>query len=163
MNRVLATLATMVLAFVAAPASLAAATADSEDWPAASLSDSGLVAEKLAALATDIRAGKFVKIGSVLIARRGRLVYEEYFDGTVDSLRDTRSATKSVTDVLVGIAIDERKLSGVDGGKDRARLLQKSLAGVGQFNVPSNSVKKLSFVPRLKAGNCIACGGLSDV
>lgn len=114
MNRALTILATVVLALVAAPASVAAPTADSEDWPTASLSDSGLGAEKLAALATDVRAGKFVKIGSVLIARHGRLVYEEYFDGTADSLRDTRSATKSVTDMLVGIAIDERKLSGVD-------------------------------------------------
>ena len=52
-------------------------------------------------------------MGSVLIARHGRLVYEEYFDGGKDELRDTRSVTKSITDILIGIAIDEHKLSDV--------------------------------------------------
>ena len=66
------------------------------------------------ALDSDVRAGKFVKIGSVLVARHGKLVYEAYFDGDASTLRDTRSATKSITDVLVGIAIDEHKLNGVD-------------------------------------------------
>jgi CubicO group peptidase (beta-lactamase class C family) len=40
------------------------------------------------------------------------LAYEEYFEGRGESLRDTRSATKSITDILIGIAIDERKLGG---------------------------------------------------
>ncbi len=59
-----------------------------------------------------IREGAFAKIGSVLIARDGKTVYERYFDGDAATLRDTRSATKSITDILVGIAIDEHKLSG---------------------------------------------------
>ena len=61
-----------------------------------------------------IRSGEFKKIGSVLVARHGKLVYEGYFDGDASTLRDTRSATKSITDMLVGIAIGEKKLSGVD-------------------------------------------------
>ncbi|MBV9623563.1 MAG: serine hydrolase [Acidobacteria bacterium] len=65
-------------------------------------------------MATDIRGGRFQKIGSVLIARHGRLIYEAYFDGDRDSLRDTRSATKSITGMLVGIALGEKKLSGID-------------------------------------------------
>jgi len=84
------------------------------DWPLALAADSGLSQTKLEAMATDIRAGKFVKIGSVLVGRHGKLVYEGYFDGDAASLRDTRSATKSITDILVGIAIDEHKLTGVD-------------------------------------------------
>jgi CubicO group peptidase (beta-lactamase class C family) len=85
----------------------------------ASAADSGLAPETLAALAGDIRTGKYVQIGSVLIARHGRLAFEEYFDGGIDSLRDTRSATKSITGLLIGIAIDEHKLSGAD-----ARVLE---------------------------------------
>lgn len=112
--------ATLLLsALLAAPAFAGAQPADAGDWPRASLSDSGFAADKLATLAPDIHAGKFVKIGSVLIARHGRLIYEEYFDGGADTLRDTRSATKSITDILVGIAIDEKKLAGVD-----ARILE---------------------------------------
>jgi len=58
-----------------------------------------------------IRAGEFKKIGSVVAARHGKLVYEGYFDGDASTLRDTRSATKSITDILVGIAIGGKKLS----------------------------------------------------
>ena len=53
---------------------------------------------------SSIRSGDFKKIGSVLIARHGKPIYEAYFDGDASTLRDTRSATKSITDVLVGIA-----------------------------------------------------------
>lgn len=65
----------------------------------------------------------------MLIARHGKLVYESYFDGDAATLRDTRSATKSITDILVGIAIDEHKLSGVDAKilallPERARRVQ---------------------------------------
>jgi len=43
---------------------------------------------------------------SLLIVRRGKLVGEEYFNGNrVDSLNHLRSATKSVTALLVGIAV----------------------------------------------------------
>ena len=84
------------------------------DWPTASLADSGLSDARLRSLDAAIRSGEFKKIGSVLIARHGKLVYASYFDGDAATLHNTRSATKSTTDVLIGIAIDEHKLSGVD-------------------------------------------------
>jgi CubicO group peptidase (beta-lactamase class C family) len=84
------------------------------DWPIASAADGGLSETKLRSLEAAIRAGEFKKIGSVLIARHGRLAYEGYFDGNAESLRDTRSATKTITGALVGVAIAERRLSGVD-------------------------------------------------
>jgi CubicO group peptidase (beta-lactamase class C family) len=78
---------------------------------------------------TAIRTGEFKKIGSVLVVRHGKLVFEAYFDGDAATLRDTRSATKSITDVLVGIAIGEKKLRGVDARvlallPERARKMQ---------------------------------------
>ena len=69
---------------------------------------------RLQEMESAMRSGEFKKIGSVLISKNGKLVYEGYFDGDASTLRDTRSATKSITDILVGIAIDEKKLSGVD-------------------------------------------------
>lgn len=106
--------ALLLAAWLAAPACPGEQPAEAGDWRTAAPSEKGVSAAKLAALAADIRAGKFVKIGSVLIARHGRLIDEQYFDGDADTLRDTRSATKSITDILVGIAIDESKLRGVD-------------------------------------------------
>src|ERR1700690_752820 len=89
----------------------------------------GLSGTRLRALDTAIRSGEFKKIGSVLVARHGKLVYEAYFDGDAATLRDTRSATKSITDVLLGIALDDHKLSGVDARilsllPERARKIQ---------------------------------------
>ncbi|MCV9928699.1 beta-lactamase family protein [Flavobacterium sp. LS1R49] len=47
-------------------------------------------------------------IHSVLIAKDNQLVYERYFNGyTRDSLHDSRSSFKSITSLLVGIAIDK--------------------------------------------------------
>jgi CubicO group peptidase (beta-lactamase class C family) len=85
--------------------------------------------KSLSEMENAIRSGAFKKIGSVLIAVDGKIIYESYFDGDASTLRDTRSATKSVTDVLVGIAIDEKKLSGVNAKvltllPERARKMQ---------------------------------------
>lgn len=89
----------------------------------------GLSADSFTAMEKAIRSGEFKKIGSVLVARHGKLVYEGYFEGDAASLRDTRSATKSITDILVGIAIAEKKLSGVEARvlsflPERARKMQ---------------------------------------
>jgi CubicO group peptidase (beta-lactamase class C family) len=85
-----------------------------DGWTTATASSAGLSSTRLQAMEAAIRSGEFKKIGSVLIARHGKLVYENYFDGTdTAALRDTRSATKSVTDILVGIAIEKGQLPGV--------------------------------------------------
>jgi len=98
-------------------------------WPVSTPESAGLATKPLADMEAAVRAGDFKKIGSVLIARHGKLVYEAYFDGDATTLRDTRSATKSITDALIGIAIDQKKLSGVDARvlsllPERARKLQ---------------------------------------
>lgn len=86
-----------------------------DGWQTAAASSAGLSTERLQAMEKAIRTGEYKKIGSILVARHGKLVYEGYFDGSdASALRDTRSATKSVTDILVGIAIDKGLLSGVD-------------------------------------------------
>jgi CubicO group peptidase (beta-lactamase class C family) len=56
---------------------------------------------------------------SVVVLRDGRIVAERYYNGEgVDALHDVRSAGKSVTALLVGIAIDRGKLRSVDDSVD---------------------------------------------
>ncbi len=65
------------------------------------------------AMARAIRAGEFQRVTSVVVSRQGRVVYEGYFDdGGADAPRNTRSATKTVTGMLVGVAIDRGLLAG---------------------------------------------------
>jgi CubicO group peptidase (beta-lactamase class C family) len=86
-----------------------------DGWPTASVESVKLSAARLAAMDKAIRAGEFQKITSVLIARHGKLAYEAYFDDAgAAGFRNTRSATKTITGMLVGIAIDKGLLAGVD-------------------------------------------------
>jgi len=118
-----------LLVLLTSSLTLAQTNPQSLDLPKASTEDEGLSADKLASMAAAIRAGEFKKIGSVVVARHGKVVYEGYFDGDASTLRDTRSATKSITDILVGIAIGEKKLTGADARvlallPERARKMQ---------------------------------------
>jgi CubicO group peptidase (beta-lactamase class C family) len=83
-------------------------------WSVVSAEAVGLSVSHLQAMADAIDAGSFKKITSILIARQGKLAYERYFDGsTSSSLRNPRSVTKTVTSMLIGIAIDKGFLPGV--------------------------------------------------
>ena len=64
-------------------------------------------AASLDGVAPAVRAGTYQKITSVLVAQRGQLLLEQYSDeGGREALRNTRSATKTVTGMLVGAAVD---------------------------------------------------------
>lgn len=84
-----------------------------DGWATSDAASAGLDTAKLQALESAVASGELKKIGSVLVARHGQLVYEAYFDGDQTTLRNTRSASKSVTGMLVGIAIDKQQLAGV--------------------------------------------------
>jgi CubicO group peptidase (beta-lactamase class C family) len=50
-----------------------------------------------------------------VVVQRDRIVYERYFGGTdAETLETSFSVAKSVVSTLVGIAIDEGKIGGVD-------------------------------------------------
>jgi len=93
----------------------ARASSQSDGWPTASLTSVGLSTDGLGAMERAIRSDEFKKITSVAIARNGKLAFERYFAGTdAATLRDTRSVTKSVTGMLIGIAIDKGFLQGTN-------------------------------------------------
>lgn len=70
--------------------------------------DPAVLAQAVSAAATASRCR------SLLVARHGRLVLEQYFGGADSATRfDVRSVTKSVVSALVGIAIAQGKLPGI--------------------------------------------------
>jgi len=93
----------------------AVTAAGAEELAPAEPGSVGLARERLTQMEQSIRAGEFKQVTSVLVARRGRLAYEGYFDAEgAEALRNTRSATKTVTGMLIGIAIERGLLSGVE-------------------------------------------------
>ncbi len=57
----------------------------------------------------------FPKMRSFLVVRRGKLIYEKYYGGHGSgSLNDLRSATKSITSILTGIALNRGLLPDPD-------------------------------------------------
>lgn len=126
-------------------------------WPKTSLDSVGLSAKPLSDMESAIRSGEFKKIGSMLIARHGKLVYEEYFDGDANTLRDTRSATKSITDILIGIAIKENKLSGVD-----AHVLQLLPEHARKLQNPDPRKDKITVEDFLTMSSPLECDDWND-
>lgn len=84
------------------------------------LTVSGLATEsvdetEIVNIVKDILDGRYGGIDSILIARNGSLVLEEYFNGYHRHKKhDIRSATKSITGLLAGIAIDKGYLESAD-------------------------------------------------
>ncbi|HJR82728.1 MAG TPA: serine hydrolase [Sphingomicrobium sp.] len=70
-------------------------------------------APSFVALDAAVRAGDFQKTTSIVVLREGKLLHEAYFEGDADTLRNTRSLTKTVTALLVGAAIGRGHISGV--------------------------------------------------
>jgi CubicO group peptidase (beta-lactamase class C family) len=73
-----------------------------------SLYDAGFKAPLLKKMVDSINTNQLTNIHSVLIARNGKLVYEAYFNGFDEKTpHDMRSASKSISGALIGIAIDK--------------------------------------------------------
>jgi CubicO group peptidase (beta-lactamase class C family) len=95
-----------------------------DGWDTASLGSVNSETNLIEELLERISDNTYKNIHSVLIVKNGKLVVEAYFAGqnsagqyqtfTRDTLNEMKSATKSVNSILVGIAIDQQKISGVD-------------------------------------------------
>jgi CubicO group peptidase (beta-lactamase class C family) len=77
--------------------------------------DVGLHTAPLEALTADIIARQYPDTTSVLVFKDERLVFERYFGaGGINVLNDTRSATKTLTALIVGQAISDGALRTAD-------------------------------------------------
>lgn len=63
-------------------------------------------------LEDSIAKSKFINTHSVLIAKKGKIIYEKYFDGfTNTTTHDQRSASKSIASAITGIAIEDKLIN----------------------------------------------------
>ena len=98
-----------------------------DGWPIVAPDDAGLDGKRLCTIEQRLKLTDS-DIHAVVIARHGKLAFEQYFSGIdqpwgkpearydydATTLHDMRSATKSVTSLLVGIAIDRRMIRSVN-------------------------------------------------
>lgn len=85
-----------------------------DGWIPSTPAAEGMHTDGVLATLEAIRDGVYSGVDSLVIARRGRLVAEGYFNGYArDTLHDLRSTGKSFTSALAGIAI-EQGLIGLD-------------------------------------------------
>lgn len=79
---------------------------------------------------------------SLLIARRGKLIFEQYYgEGGPAVLNDLRSATKGYTSVLAGIAIDRGDMPGID--TPVAEALKRHVPFLHSEHLPQVTLKHL--------------------
>ena len=86
----------------------------SDQWALVPAAEVGMDGALLAAAIARLPDGKVHGVSSMLVMRRGKPVLEQYWNGyDKDTLHDIRSATKSITSMLMGIAIDRKLVGGV--------------------------------------------------
>ena len=123
---------TASLGYADPPEACGAPVARDDGWPVASVSDDRLIdRDALCAMADRLAAGD-AQIHAVLVARRGKLLFERYFRGPdeipggifghhvesvvfdADTLHDIKSASKSVASLAIGIAIERGLIPSVN-------------------------------------------------
>jgi len=86
-----------------------------DGWATSSLAEQNIELAPIIEMVEQVRSGHYVGISSVVLARRGSLILDEYFGlGERDTIHTTRSASKAITSALVGIAIDHKFVASVD-------------------------------------------------
>lgn len=125
-----ATLALLLCVALAggAHADCQAPIAREDGWTVAAPDAVGLDGATLCSMVERLRAWPDVNVHSVIVARSGKLVFEQYFTGAdeiwgrprgevkfdADMRHDLRSVSKSLTSLLVGLAIHRGKIAHVD-------------------------------------------------
>jgi len=101
-----------------------------DGWETSTLKAVHMDEKPLGEMANDIYSGALPNIHSVLIARGGKLVFEQYFSGYDESVpHEMCAASKSVASAVAGIAIDEHMVDNPRPRKYRSTLDEKGIKG----------------------------------
>ena len=87
-----------------------------DGWTTASIAEYGINKDQLTRLIDSVHANNtLVNVHSILLAKRNTLVFENYFNGFNAHIpHDLRSASKSISSAIIGIAIDDKIIENVD-------------------------------------------------
>ncbi len=86
-----------------------------DGWITANIKEFGIKPEFLIKMIDSINGKSFVNTHSTLIAKKGKLIFESYFDGYNSNIpHDQRSASKSIASAMMGIAIDDKIIDNVN-------------------------------------------------
>lgn len=86
-----------------------------DGWETASLKETVINPQKIDQMMLDILNGNDSNIHSIVLIKNGKMVLEEYFYGyTRDTSHFLASVSKSITSILIGIAIDQKIASDVE-------------------------------------------------
>jgi CubicO group peptidase (beta-lactamase class C family) len=141
---------TLAVAVLGTAACQAQAT---DDWELATPASVGLDSALLEQLRRDGANGTFPNIHAVLVARDGRLVMEEYFNGFDRETRQyTASVSKSVGSMLLGIAIAKGLVPGVEAGGVHAPLIDVLPSYAPALTDPDKQGLTLHHVLTMSAG-----------
>lgn len=122
------------------------------DWPLVAPAEGSAPAEAFARMDAAVRAGEYQKITSILIARTGQIVHEAYFDDAgAEGRRNTRSATKTVTAMLVGAAIARGSISSVEAP------VMPFISAHGPFENPDPRKARITIEDLLTMSSLLEC------
>lgn len=86
-----------------------------DGWPVLPMKFVGIDSDLILALSSRIAKGDFGDVHSFSIARSDYLIFDEYYGGhDVNELHRVYSVTKSVVSALIGIAIEQGHIEGVE-------------------------------------------------
>ncbi len=117
-------------------------------------------ANLLDSISIAVNNGSYPNLEGLTITKRGKIIYERYFHGfNKDSLHDTRSAFKSVTAILVGIAIDKGFIKNVN---EKVYTFFPEYKPYGNWNILKDSMT-IEHLLEMKAGfDCEEWNGDKD-
>jgi len=88
---------------------------ENDGWETASLTSEAVDQKRIVNLLNKINAEIYPNIHSVLLIKNGKIILEEYFSNyDCSKIHTIQSCTKSITSILVGIAIDRNIISDVN-------------------------------------------------
>lgn len=125
---------------------------DSGDgWTVSTPEAEGMDAQQISTAFERIRNGTYRGVDSVVVVKNERLIAEAYFNGYgEDTLHDLRSASKSITSALVGIAVEQDFLA-------TEETLDDFITGLDGYQNPDPRKASIKVVDLLNMSSGLAC------